>query len=202
MTAIVALVSASFASPIALKGDALASLGIGGKGAETPLEEVEVGGRTFDMPAQWGRLSAAAAQAADVGAGSEAGDGASAVAVCPAGTAGAECRDGLRVSFVTYEDEGSLPLLIDLETSLDAGLAKGMRGFRKADAASQTSADGTRWLSYEFTYARGRATNREQLAAYREADGTGVVAVVTGPPAAFEQHERAIDAFLASSTSV
>ena len=74
--------------------------------------------------------------------------------------------------------------------------------FRKIASATGPSSDGTTWLRYEFTAGRAGAVKRELLGTLRHADGSGVVAVVTGPPAAMLKYRKPVIEFLASGASV
>lgn len=192
--AVVALAGATFAAPVVVKGDALAQLA-GSSGPAAPAtEQVVAGGFAFAKPEAWGRMGAGAAEAA---AGDQAGTVVS--GLCPAGGDGVACKGGVQLTFVAYDGvRGKLPLVTSFEEQLDAKLGKRMRGFRKVGAAARAASDGTRWLRYEFD-ARGK---REVLGVFRRTDGSGVVVVVVGSPAALERHGRAVDSFLAGAAEL
>lgn len=180
-----------------VKSDAFANASArftgGGEQAEA-VEALVAGGVEFALPQAWGRLGATAAK----------GDaqerlGTVVSGLCPGGSEGSACVDGTQLTFIAYsgEDGRELPLLTEFEDQLDAKLAKRFPGFSKGDAAVKPAADGTRWLDYGFSWRSGREQVTQRFAAYRHADGSGVVAMITG--AELEQHAAAIDDFLASA---
>jgi hypothetical protein len=204
-TALVTLVAASFSSPILLKSDAAAAFadrlpGRDGGHAVKPVEppqDLIAGGVQFELPAEWGRLGASAASAdQDAGA-----DRISSVVsgVCPGGSTGGDCKGDSKVTFLAYTGKGSssLPQLATLEGRLDDQLAASYRGFRKGEAKMRPGADGIRYLDYTFTWARAGKRHDQRLAAYRHADGSGVVALVSGSSTG--EHAEGVDEFLASA---
>ncbi|MCW2956820.1 MAG: hypothetical protein JWO69_1689 [Thermoleophilia bacterium] len=214
-TALVALVGASFASPILVKSDALASVGktLGGdaKAAEV-VEELVAGGFAFAMPADWGKLGASATTAPhDTNSSPDAGAVVS--AVCPAGSTGAACKDGVRITFITYKghhaEEGAepghgaeaegLPVLTSLEEVFDARFRGEFSTFTKGEVKLLPSADGTQWLRYGFSHKVEGAVQQQVVAAYRSDDGGSVIAVATGPTKAMTKHGGEIDRFLGSA---
>jgi hypothetical protein len=203
MTAVVALAGASFASPIIAKSDAFAQVGhrLSGGDAKHQVarETIAAGGFSYEMPATWGRLGAGSV-AGDEGDAAEAA-GTIVSAVCPGGSAGATCKDGVQVTFVSYRGGKGheLPLVSSIEDSFDAQFATQLPGFKKVSSAPQAAADGTRWLRYEFNYGSKAGMRSEVLGAFRHGDGSGVIAVAVGPQAAMAQHSKAIGAFLAGA---
>ncbi|MCW2973659.1 MAG: hypothetical protein JWN72_1932 [Thermoleophilia bacterium] len=200
MTAVAALVGVTFASPIALKSDAFASVGhrlAGDKGHQVEVETVSAGGFTYDMPTTWGRLGASS-----VGAGNQDGAGTIVAAVCPSGDSGSACTGDVQVSFVNYRGGAGheLPLVSSIEDTFDAEFKVKLPGFTKVEASPKSAADGTRWLRYEFTYQSKGGLRREVLGAFRHTDGSGVIAVATGPDAALRKQASAIDRFLLGAT--
>lgn len=194
-TALVAIVSASFASPILVKADAFAGSGDGAK--PVPTETLVAGGVEFALPESWGRLGASAA----AGSGEAERIGTVVSGICPGGSAGATCVDGVQITFVAYSGKQGheLPKLADFEAQLKAQLAREFRGYRVVDSATRTSDAGVRWLDHQFTWASGDTRVTQRFAAYRHDDGSGVVATITGASA---DHAKAIDAFLASGAVV
>jgi hypothetical protein len=149
------------------------------------------------MPSSWGRLGATAVSD-DV----EGRIGTVVSGLCPGGSAGATCAHGAQLTFLAYSgDEGRvLPSLDDFEKQLDAKLAREFRGFDKGEAVQRSSADGTRYLDYAFRYrSTGGAVREQRFAAFRDHDGSGVVAIASGERLA--HYTKAIDEFLASASS-
>ncbi|MCW2927969.1 MAG: hypothetical protein JWM86_1937 [Thermoleophilia bacterium] len=192
-TAIAALVSASFASPIVAKSDVVSSA-FGGSGPRA--EQVVAGGVAFSMPKAWGRLGSSATTH-DGDAAAE-GDriGTVVSGLCPGGSAGATCRDGVQLTFITYSGakQHELPLLSKLERQLDTQLADKYAVFEKLEAKQRPGLDGIRYLDYAFTYHVGTAVRHERIAAFRHSDGSGVIALSTG--AELGAHDAAISRFL------
>ena len=193
-TALIALVTASFSTPIVAKTDAFASIG-GGRDA-VPTEPLVAGGVEFDLPQAWGRLApSAAADAPDK-------IGTVVSGLCPGGSAGATCEDGVQLTFIAYTGEKGheLPALDAFTKQLDAKLAREFPGFRKASAKQHTSGDGLRWLDYRFTWRSGGKDVTQRFAAYRHEGGSGVVAMVAGD--ASKDHAKALDTFLGGARSL
>ena len=200
-TALVTLVAASFSSPIVVKSDAFANASAkltGSKGAaeqeQAPPEQIIAGGVQFEMPGEWGRLGASAASS---GTAKEA-IGTVVTGLCPGGSSGATCTDETKLTFVAYtgRDDHELPLLVEFEDQLDGQLAKEFPGFKRGEAKQLPGADGIRYLDYTFTWKQGAAQHTQRVAAYRHSDGSGVVVLGAGPKLA--EHDKGIDAFLAS----
>lgn len=199
-TALIALVSASFASPIVVKSDAFASAGARLTGTpqkqQVPTEPLVAGGVEFAMPTSWGRLGTTAAASS-----SAAGEriGTVVTAACPGGSAGAACADGPQLTFIAYSGAPGhdLPRLAAFERQLDARLGRTFSGFRKGDARSARAGAGLRWLDYPFAWDAGSRTARDRFAAYRHKDGSGVVVAVTGT--ADRRQAAAIEDFLESA---
>jgi hypothetical protein len=199
-TALVTLVAASFTSPIIVKSDAFADasarLGeVSSRQAATPSEQLIAGGVQFELPGSWDRLGAsAAAGSADVQR-----IGTVVSGICPGGSAGGDCRGGAKVTFISYSGrEGhKLPTLTAFESQLDDKLAGEYKGFAKGESKMRPGADGIRYLDYGFTWGVGRDGQAQRIAAFRHADGSGVVLLATGDELA--THAKAIDEFLASS---
>lgn len=194
-TALIALVTASFSTPIVAKSDALASIGGGGR-EPVATEPLVAGGVEFDLPQAWGRLAPSAAS-------SQADDriGTVVSGLCPGGSAGAACEDGTQVTFIAYSGEQGheLPKLDAFAAQLDGKLAREFKGFRKVSAKQHAAKDGLHWLDYRFTW-RSNGTDVEQrFAAYRHDDGSGVVAMVATDGA---DHAKALDNFLGSARSL
>ncbi|MCW2961498.1 MAG: hypothetical protein JWM90_1885, partial [Thermoleophilia bacterium] len=61
------------------------------------------------------------------------------------------------------------------------------------------SADGSRWLGYEFVHAASGAPQQQVVAAYRHGDGSGVIAVASGPAQEVAKQREAINGFFASA---
>jgi hypothetical protein len=199
-TAVVALVTASFSSPMLVKSDAFANAsaritGKGGSAQEQPREEIVAGGVAFGMPSSWGRLGASSASD-DAGAERI---GTVVSGLCPGGSAGATCTDGVQLTFVAYSgrDNHELPTLDEFEEQLDAKLAKQFDEFAKGEAHQRAGTDGTRYLDYRFSYQVKGVTHSQRFAAFRHEDGSGVVALASG--ARLERHDKAIDGFLATA---
>jgi hypothetical protein len=200
-TALVTLVAASFSSPIVLKSDAVASVTekLGSKGSAhevAPPERVLAGGVEFEKPAAWGELGASATES---GAGEDT-IGTVVAGLCPGGSAGATCKDETRLTFVAYTgDKGhELPLLTQFEEQLDHQLHREFPGFAAGESKQLPGADGIRYLDYGFTWGKdGDHRAHQRVAAFRHADGSGVVIMAAGPK--LESHAKAIDAFLASA---
>lgn len=199
-TALVTLVAASFSSPIVLKSDAVASVtgklgGAAGGHESAPQEQVLAGGVEFTKPAAWGALGASASEAAA----SEDTIGTVVAGLCPGGSAGATCKDGTRLTFVAYsgKDGHELPLLTQFQDQLDHQLAKEFAGFTAGEAKTMPGAEGLRYLDYSFTWGAAGHRQAQRIAAYRHADGSGVVVMAVGPR--LEDHDKAIDSFLASA---
>jgi hypothetical protein len=194
--ALVALVTASFSTPIVAKSDAFASIaGSGGKQAE-PTEQLVAGGVSFALPQSWGRLGPSAA----------AGDASERIGtvvsgVCPGGSAGAKCVDGTQVTFIAYTGEKGheLPDLDAFGTQLDAKLSSQFPGFRKVESKVKTAGGGMHWLDYSFTWRSGGKDVTQRFAAYRQKGGSGVVAMVAGDGT---DHAKALDSFLASGRAL
>jgi hypothetical protein len=199
-TAVVALVTASFTSPILVKSDAFASASarITGKAAahEVPSEQLVAGGVSVAMPQDWGRLGSSAAE--DEAAGQHIGTVVS--GLCPGGSEGATCADGVQLTFLAYSgrDGHELPKLGDFQAQLDAKLAKQFRGFKKGPVDERSGSDATRYLDYGFSYSVGGKQRSQRFAAYRHGDGSGVVAIASGEELA--NHAKSIDRFLASAS--
>ena len=204
MTALVALVGASFASPIIAKSDAFAQVGhrlSGGSAAQHEAHEtLSAGGYTYAMPTRWGRLGAGSITDGEQGSAAEPA-GTVVSAVCPGGAAGATCKDGVQVTFVSYRGGKGheLPIVSSIEDAFDAQFATQLSAFHKVAATPQAAADGSRWLRYQFTYGAKGGARSEMLGAYRHEDGSGVVVVAVGPKAAMQAHEQAIGEFLAGA---
>lgn len=207
IAAVAALAGASFASPVVLKGDALASVtkhlggGAAAKVAE-PTEELSAGGFGFALPESWERLgSTAATSQSDRGADQA---GTVITAVCPGTSTGSRCTDGVQVTFIVYRGGTGheLPLVTEFDNQLSAQLPKRLAGFKRISSEPTPAADGTRWLRYEFGYTAAGAAKHEVLGAYRHADGSGVVAVATGPSKAYTVHAAEISSFLAGAHEV
>jgi hypothetical protein len=206
-TALVVLVTASFSSPIIVKGDALSSVSnrLGGGAASQPApEQLVAGGYSYAKPAAWGRLGATASSDAPSRDAQDSDIGTVVGGVCPGGSAGGSCIDDVQVTFVAYsgKSEDELPAITSLEEELDTKLAAAFSSFGKSSVESRPMADGSRWLRYEFTFKRDGVLQREVLGAFRHVDGSGVIAVAAGPDAAFGTRVKAIDAFLASAHEV
>lgn len=200
-TALIALVAASFSSPIIVRSDAAGAAfgkvtGGSAKAAHViPTESIVAGGVQFEMPATWGRLGVTAAGGGEASAERI---GTVVSGICPGGGAGSACTDGTRLTFVAYSGRTGheLPALDEFEDQLDARLATQYRGFSKAGAKTRRGAGGFRYLDYTFTWAQGRRGGAQRIAAFRRDDGSGVVVLGTGPKLA--QHAAAIDGFLAT----
>lgn len=195
-TAIAALVSASFASPIVAKSDIVTSAFGGGR---PQVEQVVAGGVAFAMPEAWDRLGATSTATDGRAAAERDRIGTVVSGLCPGGSAGATCRDGVQVTFITYSGarDHELPLLTKLERQLDAQLGRKYRGFAKVEAKQRPGADGIRYIDYRFTHGVGGARREERLAAFRHDDGSGVIALASG--AGLATHDAAISRFLESS---
>jgi hypothetical protein len=205
-TALVALVGASFASPILVKSDALASVGKTFGGGAKPAEVVEelvAGGFAYEMPTDWGKLGASATTAAHDATSTSHDSGAVVSAVCPAGSTGAACKEGVRITFITYkaagEEEARLPVLTSLERVFDERFRAEFATFTKGEAQLRPSADATQWLRYDFSHKVGGAVQQQVVAAYRGDDGASVIAVAAGPTKAMAKHGAEIDRFLGSA---
>lgn len=199
-TALVALVTASFSSPIVAKSGVVSDVGhrLGQRSAQVePAETIVAGGIEFAMPASWGRLGASASAAAGAPVGEEA-IGTVVGALCPGGASGAACREGQQLTLVAYsgEEGHALPLATLFEQQLDDRLGRALPGFRRGDVAMRPGADGIRYLDYEFSFRSGARRVSQRIAAYRTSDGGGVVVLVTGPASA---GAKGIGAFLASA---
>lgn len=198
-TALVALVTASFSSPIVVKTDAFASASARITGREVqqaePTEPLVAGGVQFAMPSSWGRLGPTAAASAP-GAGGRIGTVVG--GLCPGGSAGAACADATRVTFIAYSgDKGhQLPKLEEFQARLDARLAREFPGFRKGESGTEKGAGGTHRLDYRFSWRSGKARAQQRFAAYRHKDGSGVVVMITG--AGHKDHAPALERFVAS----
>jgi hypothetical protein len=203
-TAVVALVTASFSSPMLVKSDAFhaASARITGKGASAhakPAEQLVAGGMAFTMPKKWDRLGSGAAGDSHA---SSTHIGTVVSGVCPGGSDGAKCADGVQLTFLAYSgrDGHELPNLDTFQRELDAKLATQFHGFDKGPVSERSGSDGTKFLDYGFSYQLGPARHRQRFAAFRHADGSGVVAIASGED--IEQHAKDIDRFLASASDV
>jgi hypothetical protein len=194
-TALVALVTASFGTPIVAKSDALASIGGGGRDA-VPTEPIVAGGVQFALPLSWEQLAPSAASG-------DAPDkiGTVVSGICPGGSAGATCEDGVQLTFIAYTGEKGheLPGLGTFSSQLDAKLAREFPGFRRTAAKEHGAGDGLRWLDYQFTWRSKGKDVSQRFAAYRHKDGSGVVAMVAGDGS---DHAKALDAFLGSARSL
>jgi hypothetical protein len=198
MTAVAAIAGVTFASPIALKSDALAQIGHrlnGDNGHQVATETISAGGFTFDMPSSWGRVSGT----------SLASDSNSAAAgtMLSAGSAGASCKQDVQVSFIGYRGGTGhkLPLGSSISDTFSKELKVRLPGFKLVSTAPAATANGTRWQRYEFTYTTKTGPHREVLGAYRHSDGSGVVVVATGPDKQLAPHEQAIGDFLHRATT-
>lgn len=199
-TALVTLVAASFTSPIIVKSDAFANasarLGsISSKQAPEQTEQLVAGGVQFALPDSWDRLGASA-----VGGSTAANRIGTVVSgICPGGSAGGDCSGGAKITFIAYSGrEGhKLPMLTTFESQLDDKLPAEYRNFAKGDSKLRPGADGIRYLDYPFTWGAGRDGHAQRIAAFRHADGSGVVLLATGDQLA--KNAAAIDAFLASA---
>lgn len=202
MTLVVAVASASFASPVLLKGDALGAVGSRLGVRAGSAQELVVGGVAFSVPGAWEELPASAVEPDRGDASSEAAVtiGSVVSGLCPGGRTATGCADGVQLTFIAYEGgkAGSLPSLVEFEEQLGAQLPHRLAGFRPGDAEMRSGADGTRWLRYSFSWREGSVVHTQVVGAYRNANGTGAVAVATGPAAALAQRTKAIDTFLAS----
>lgn len=204
-TALITLVAASFTSPIIVKSDAWSAAGdrlaaITQRAEAPATEQVIAGGVAFEKPADWGVLGSSAVRASDDGAAADTDRiGAVVSGLCPGGSAGSDCADGVQVTFVAYAggEDKSLPALNSFRRQLDMQLAKEFRGFKPADVQVRAGADGSRYLDYAFTYRVKGEQRTQRIAAFRHADGRGVVALTTG--AKLPQHDAALDRFFASS---
>ncbi len=198
-TALVTLVAASFSSPIVLRSDAVANvsskLGSTGEHEAASSEQLVAGGVEFTMPSDWDRLGVSAASS---GAG-EKTIGTVVTGLCPGGSQGAACSDGTGLTFFAYsgEQDHELPLLSVFEDQLDHQLAREFDGFVAGEAKQLPGADGIRYLDYSFSWGKGGHARAQRIAAYRFSDGSGVVIMAAGPK--LDEHEKAIDAFLASA---
>lgn len=200
-TALVALVTASFSSPILVKSDTFANASArlsGGAEQAEPTEQLVAGGVQFAMPQSWGRLGASAAS----GRGSHERVGTVVSGLCPGGSQGATCTDGVQVTFIAYSGEKGrkLPELEQFAAQLDAKLAREFPGFAKLESKERGGKHGVHWLDYGFSWRSGKATVHQRFAAYRHDDGSGVIAAVAG--AQHADHVKALDAFLASAVPV
>jgi hypothetical protein len=191
-TALIALVTASFSTPIVAKSDAFANIAGKDGGSTVATEQLVAGGVEFALPEDWGRLGPSAA----AGSASER-IGTVVSGVCPGGSAGAECVDGTQVTFIAYTgDKGhELPDLDAFGSQLDARLSSQFPGYRKLESKVKTAAGGMRWLDYSFTWRSKGQTVTQRFAAYRHKGGSGVVAMVAGDGT---DHAKALDSFLAS----
>lgn len=202
-TALVALVSASFASPILVKSDAVANVGahlkLGGGPASGQGEQLVAGGFGYEMPASWGRLGGGAVESPRDTTTKQVG--AVVNSLCPGGSHGSSCEGGVQVTFIAYDGKkaASLPMLTSLERQFDARFAKEFRGFAKGKVELKPSADGSRWLGYEFVHTASGAPQQQVVAAYRHGDGSGVVAVASGPAKEVAKQREEINAFFASA---
>lgn len=198
-TALIALVTASFSSPILVQTDAFASASarLSGKTVtkSEPTEALVAGGVEFAMPQSWGRLGAGAASGADP----KEHIGTVVSGLCPGGSAGATCKDGVQVTFIAYSGTKGheLPKLGAFGKDLDAKLTSQFPGFEKGKSGGRKGA-GMRWLDYQFSWRSGSTAVQQRFAAYRHGDGSGVVAMVSGARDA--EHAKAIGAFLNSAT--
>lgn len=191
-TALIALVTASFSTPIVAKSDAFANIAGTDRARTVATEQLVAGGVEFALPEDWGRLGPSAA----------AGDATERIGtvvsgVCPGGSAGARCVDGTQVTFIAYTGEKGheLPELDAFGSQLDAKLSGRFPGFRKLDSKVRTAGGGMRWLDYSFTWrSKGRDVT-QRFAAYRHKGGSGVVAMVASGGT---DHAKALDTFLAS----
>jgi hypothetical protein len=160
-----------------------------------PPEQVLAGGVEFAKPAAWGELGASANESAV----SDDSIGTVVAGLCPGGSAGATCKDGTRLTFVAYsgKDGHELPLLTQFQDQLDQQLAKEFPGFTAGEAKMLPGADGIRYLDYAFAWGSAGREQSQRIAAYRHADGSGVVVMAVGPK--LDSHDTAIDEFLASA---
>jgi hypothetical protein len=108
----------------------------------------------------------------------------------------------VQVTFIAYSgrDGHQLPKLETFQHELDAKLAQEFHKFDKGPVDERSGSDGTKFLDYGFSYQLGSATHRQRFAAFRRADGSGVVAIASGDDVA--KHAKDIDAFLASASDV
>lgn len=199
-TVAIAAASATLASPVAMKSEAFARIGdrLGGE-APAQVQQLSAGGYAFGLPTAWSRLGAAAAEA-----GSADSAGTVIAGACPGGSTGARCADGVQVTFISYDGSAGhrLPKYDLLRGQLDRELASRFRGYRRLAATTKTGAGGMRWLRYEFSFRQGGLVRHEVLAAYRRADGSGVLAVAVGPHAGLRDSREAVDEVLSSARDV
>lgn len=197
-TAVIALVTASFSSPILVKSDAFAGISGGSASPAVPTESIVAGGVEFALPETWGRLGASAA--AGTGSGERIGTVVS--GVCPGGSNGPSCTGDAKVTFLAYSGKAGheLPKLAKFGKQLQARLGSKLVGYKVGDSSLEKTASGMPWLDHEFTWRSGKHVVHQRFAVYRHGDGSGVVAMVAG--SADATHAKAIDAFLESGEPV
>jgi len=144
--------------------------------------KVAAGGFEFAYPAGWskiahGDLPTEAVRNADAAGSVVAG-------LCTAKVQGAGCGAPVDVSYVLFQQGEAFPALASLETSLDGSLSSQFTGFKKSGAELRSTADGLRYLEYQFSFTKDGVKQHELVAAYRH-EGKGLLVVATGPAADF-----------------
>lgn len=144
--------------------------------------EIKVGDLEFTYSSSWRRADAGELRIMD-----GAPRGTRVVAAICATACG-----GVDVTYVLFGDNGADFFSLDaMERGFDATLRQRFTGFRRIGSSELVSADGIRYLRYEFAFTRGAASWHEVIAAYRVA-GRGVVVMAQGPAADFAAHRDAV----------
>lgn len=109
-----------------------------------------------------------------------------------------QCAASVDLSYILFQEGSTFPALPGLERSLDGELRDKFRAFRKEGAGLRRTADGTQYLTYEFSFRRDGSRRHQLVAAYRQA-GKGLIVVATGPTSEFAQQRSRIKAMLSEA---
>lgn len=188
---VIVLASASFASPILIKSDAFGTVLGSPAAAADGGEAIAAGGMEFTMPTSWRRLATSSASTDR-----SSGRGTIVAAICPRGGSAAGCAKDVQVTLIAFSGKPGheLPELGHLQDQLRRDLAKEFTGIRSVEVHGGHIAGGVDALDYDFTHGPMAHGMGQRIAAYRHADGSGVIALITGTEGA--EGTAALDTFL------
>lgn len=182
--AILVVVVASFVGALVYRSGGVAQL------VRPASEPVRAGAFVFEYPDRWARMPKAKLPAM---AGTSV-KGAVVAGLCPAGAPGkAGCAADVDVTYVLFQaGESAFPSdVAGLIPAFDASFPKRFERFELSSASTHLTADGMRYLRYEFSFGPKHARTHEIVAAYRADDG-GVIVVASGPESQFDGHRDSV----------
>lgn len=180
---VLVIVVASFTAALLFKSGGVPSL-------TATTTAVAAGDFRFAYPSKWHRMPKSDLPAS---AGTSV-KGSVVAGLCPPASKGCTTNgpgSDLDVSYVLFEEGQVFPSVTTLESDFDAAFPAGFKDFHKINAQVLPTADGARYLRYEFSFTRKGVVYQEIVAAYR-AEENSVVVVATGPQKEFSAHRAEV----------